>query len=156
MKKKKNTVYNRRKHFNKSRSVFILSRWTVALIVLLIVFLLIIVGGKMSSIAGLFIKPTPTPTPKSPNNILESVLTDNEYVDMSIKELSRQKKVNVDRINIKEVVKRNWGNSSLGCPKSGKLYAQMITPGYLIVLTLDNSDYFYHAGLNKVVLCQNS
>lgn len=153
MKKKKHVVYKRRKHLIKNRSVFILSRWTAALTVLLIVFLLIIIGGKISPIAGLFFRPTPTPS--TPDKILEPALTDNEYINMSIKELSRLKSVGVDRIGIKEVVKRDWGNSSLGCPQSGKLYAQMITPGYLIVLTLDNSDYFYHGGLNKVVLCQN-
>jgi len=125
------------------------------LIVFLAVFLLIIFSGKISPIAGLFSRQTPTPTPYTPNNILEPALTDNEYVDMSINELSRQKKINKDRIAIKEVTKRDWGNSSLGCPKPGKIYSEMITPGYSIVLTLDNSDYFFHAGLNKVVLCQN-
>lgn len=155
MKKKKQIVYKRRKHLIKNRSVFILSRWMAALTVLSVVFLLIIISGKLSPIAGLFFRPPSTPAPDTPDRILEPVLTDNEYVDMSVKELARQKNINVDKIGIKEVVRREWGNSSLGCPKPGKLYAQMITPGYLIVLTLNNSDYFYHGGLNKVVLCQN-
>lgn len=154
MKKKKNVIYKRRMHLIKNRSFFILSRWMIAFTVFFVVFFIIIIGGKSSPIAGLFIKPTPVSTFQT-NGVLEPVLTDNEYIDMAIKDLSLQKGVSVDRISIKETTKRDWGDSSLGCPKPGKMYAQMITPGYLIVLMFDNSDYFYHGGLNKVVLCQN-
>jgi len=39
-----------------------------------------------------------------------------------------------------------WSNSSLGCPQPGMAYAEVLTPGYLIFLNVNNKDYEYHAG----------
>jgi hypothetical protein len=38
----------------------------------------------------------------------------------------------------------SWSDGSLGCPKPGYNYIQVITAGYLIVLTADGRDYEYH------------
>jgi hypothetical protein len=38
-----------------------------------------------------------------------------------------------------------WPDTSLGCPKPGEFYAQVITPGYLIVLAVDGEEIEYHA-----------
>ncbi len=37
-----------------------------------------------------------------------------------------------------------WSDGSLGCPQPGYNYTQAITPGYLIVLTVNGRDYEYH------------
>jgi hypothetical protein len=47
-----------------------------------------------------------------------------------------------------------WPDTSLGCPKPGFMYAQVITPGYLIVLEADGQKYEYHADSRRVSLCQ--
>jgi hypothetical protein len=48
-----------------------------------------------------------------------------------------------------------WSDASLGCPQEGMMYAQVITPGYLIVLEAQGQTFEYHTdqGTN-VVLCQ--
>lgn len=49
-----------------------------------------------------------------------------------------------------------WSNSSLGCPQPGMAYADVITPGYLIVLQFNHQVYEYHAGKNsEVFLCDD-
>src|SRR5690606_36056590 len=38
-----------------------------------------------------------------------------------------------------------WSDSSLGCPQSGMMYAQVLTPGFRTVLEVDGVRYRYHA-----------
>lgn len=38
-----------------------------------------------------------------------------------------------------------WRDGSLGCPKEGMMYPQVITPGYKLVLAVNGSEYAYHA-----------
>jgi hypothetical protein len=46
-----------------------------------------------------------------------------------------------------------WPDASLGCPEAGKMYAQVITPGYLIILAAEGQEYTYHANPEKLVHC---
>ncbi|MBW3633099.1 MAG: ferritin-like domain-containing protein [Chloroflexi bacterium] len=40
---------------------------------------------------------------------------------------------------------REWPDSSLGCPQPDMLYAQVITPGYLILVEVSGERFEYHA-----------
>ena len=47
-----------------------------------------------------------------------------------------------------------WSDSSMGCPAPGRMYAQVITAGYRIVLKVGQEQLSYHAGsVGKPVLC---
>lgn len=46
-----------------------------------------------------------------------------------------------------------WPDSSLGCPEEGMDYAQVVVPGYLIVLVVDNQAYEYHSDYQQIILC---
>jgi hypothetical protein len=49
----------------------------------------------------------------------------------------------------------DWSDTSLGCPEPGMAYAQVITPGYLIVLGAAGQTYEYHTDEHSsVVLCR--
>ncbi len=56
-------------------------------------------------------------------------------------------------ISLVKVEPRDWPDSSLGCPQPGMMYSQIITPGYLIVLSANGKQYEYHTGPSSVVLC---
>ncbi len=47
-----------------------------------------------------------------------------------------------------------WRDASLGCPIPGVMYAQVITPGYKIVLEAGGKQYNYHASTTTVRLCE--
>ena len=49
----------------------------------------------------------------------------------------------------------NWPNASLGCPKPGYLYAQVVTPGYRITFDLNGILYRIHSNLEgtSIVKC---
>jgi hypothetical protein len=47
-----------------------------------------------------------------------------------------------------------WSDASMGCPAPGRMYAQVLTPGYRIVLKVGQEKLSYHAGsVGKPVLC---
>ena len=51
-----------------------------------------------------------------------------------------------DEINLVSTEEVEWGDTSLGCPHPDEMYAQMITPGYFIVLESGGDTYDYHTG----------
>ena len=51
-----------------------------------------------------------------------------------------------DEINVVSTEEVEWSDTSLGCPEPDGMYAQMITPGYLIVLETGGESYKYHTG----------
>jgi hypothetical protein len=49
-----------------------------------------------------------------------------------------------------------WPDSSLGCPQPGMVYADVLTPGYLIILSAANKEFEYHASRGaEVFYCEN-
>lgn len=52
---------------------------------------------------------------------------------------------------------KDWGDTSLGCPKPGEVYAQVITPGYRVVLSANGQTLEYHTdGVDRAVRCDAS
>lgn len=49
-------------------------------------------------------------------------------------------------IQVVEAQAVTWPDSSLGCPEPGRMYLQVLTPGYRIVLEAGGRRYAYHAG----------
>jgi hypothetical protein len=59
-----------------------------------------------------------------------------------------------ENIRVMAVEAVDWPDASLGCPQPGTMYAQIITPGYRIVLAAEGATYTYHTDGGKlVVLC---
>ncbi len=62
-----------------------------------------------------------------------------------------------DQVVVERVEQVQWRDSSLGCAESGKVYAQVITPGVRVVLSGGGKRVEVHADANgqRVVTCQN-
>ena len=61
--------------------------------------------------------------------------------------------VAADAIRVVQVEAREWPNSALGCEKPGMGYAQVITPGYRIVLEAGGRTLQYHTDRARAELC---
>ena len=78
-----------------------------------------------------------------------------ETVTVAIADLSDQTGIPADQIKLISIEAVEWSDSSLGCPQAGFMYAQVITPGYLIILEAQGQQYPYHTNLTtNVVLCE--
>ena len=99
----------------------------------------------------IYVRPTLPPTLSFIN--FPTKLPQNKYINMAINDLSKRLSVESDKIAVVEVQPKDFGDTSLGCPKPHMFYLQVITPGYLITLSYEGILYIYHAGLNSVVYC---
>jgi hypothetical protein len=57
-------------------------------------------------------------------------------------------------VSVVSVTPREWSDRSLGCPKPGVGYAQVITPGYAIVVEVRGRRYEYLTDQTMAVLCE--
>lgn len=71
------------------------------------------------------------------------------------RDLASRVGVGVEEVQIVEFQAVEWPDSSLGCPEPGKMYLQVIMPGYRVVLKAAGQTYEYHTDRgNRVVLCE--
>jgi hypothetical protein len=55
-------------------------------------------------------------------------------------------------ISVVSVTARDFSDTSLGVPQPGQVYAQVITPGYVLVLAVHGQEYTYHGSGARIVL----
>jgi hypothetical protein len=71
-------------------------------------------------------------------------------------ELAARLGIDASEVSVSSAAAVTWPDSSLGCPQPGMAYAQVVTPGYLIVLEAGGRHYEYHAGRDgKVFYCES-
>jgi hypothetical protein len=72
----------------------------------------------------------------------------------AVADLTQQTSLPADQITLVSIEGRDWSDASLGCPQEGMMYAQVITPGYLIILEVQGQQYEYHTDqTTNVILC---
>ena len=69
-------------------------------------------------------------------------------------DLARRTGITEGEIQVVKVEAVEWEDSSLGCPEEGKMYAQIITPGYQILLSAGGKEYDYRTDQLFVHLCE--
>ena len=79
-----------------------------------------------------------------------------EATQAARQDLAARLEISADEIQVVSIEAVEWPDASLGCPEPGMSYAQVITPGYRIVLEAGGEEYEYHTGTSSVVLCQDS
>jgi hypothetical protein len=95
---------------------------------------------------------TPTMEPTSqPTQVAESLMPETslspeqqEAADKAKTILADELKVDPDAVTILEVKHVTWRDGSLGCPKPGMMYTQVITPGYLVKAEVDGEIHMVH------------
>jgi len=76
--------------------------------------------------------------------------------ELTIFHLSKHLDIPKSQITLLSIKPTNWPDTSLGCPKPGMMYAQVITPGFRIELEVGEERYVYHTDrVTRVVLCDD-
>lgn len=76
-------------------------------------------------------------------------------VKAAVTDLAQQQAIDPATITVVSVEPMEWSDASLGCPQEGFMYAQVITPGFLVVLQAQGNTFEYHTNQSdRVVLCQ--
>jgi hypothetical protein len=62
--------------------------------------------------------------------------------------------VDLSAVSVVSYDPQDWGDTSLGCPKEGEFYSQVITPGYLVILSVNGEQHEYHTdGVDRAIRC---
>jgi hypothetical protein len=75
-------------------------------------------------------------------------------VDAAVRDAASHLGVAASELKVEQVEARQWNDTSLGCPSQGVLYAQVVTPGFLVLLSGGGKQLEYHADeRGRAVLC---
>lgn len=75
---------------------------------------------------------------------------------LAVDTLSKKLSVEPDKIEVVHMAAMEWPNSSLGCPRPGMEYLQVITPGWLALLQTGKKAYRVHIGNKRAIVCENA
>ena len=79
-----------------------------------------------------------------------------KLIETAKADLAGRLSISASDIAVLEATSVTWPDSSLGCPQEGMLYAQVLTPGYLIRLASGGQEFEYHAGRStELVYCED-
>jgi hypothetical protein len=108
------------------------------------------------------VTPAPTPTGWEETVTIDPTVAEGQdpgldrLVAQAKEDFGRRLTIPVDQIELLEVQEVVWPDASLGCPQPGMMYAQVITPGYRVVLQAGGQTKEYHADASSfVLLCEN-
>lgn len=88
------------------------------------------------------------PTPSAPG--LEGL------IEKAKEDLAQRLSILASDITVVDAREVVWPDGSLGCPQPGMMYAQVLTPGYLVILKYEARDFEYHAGRDRsLTYCKN-
>jgi hypothetical protein len=73
-------------------------------------------------------------------------------IALAVADLATQLGVDEKGILVRSVEEVKWADASLGCPQPGMVYAQVITPGYRVLLESGAGTYEYHTDQDLVVV----
>lgn len=95
--------------------------------------------------------PTSTPPDDTPTAEVEELP---QPVLLAVEAAALEAGVAEDEVQILSFAQSEWSSTALGCPQPGFSYAQVVTPGYEILLRAGEQEYEYHSNLtSNVVLC---
>ncbi len=79
-----------------------------------------------------------------------------EVVKLAKADLAKRMGIDKEGIVVVRVDSVDWPDTSLGCPEPGMMYAQVVTPGYKILLSYAGEIYEYHSDKgDRIVYCQS-
>lgn len=89
-------------------------------------------------------------------NSTSNGLKDNSITAAVIEFAAKELKVDPQTIEVIEVKEAEWPDACLGLPKSGEFCAQVITPGYSVLIRVDGVGYRYRTDKEGAVIIQET
>jgi hypothetical protein len=94
-----------------------------------------------------------TPTPPAMNN--PPPPSAQALVDRAVADAAGQTGLDPTQVRVVSVMAVDWPNSGLGCPEPGQAYAQVITPGFAIVVDAAGTRLSYHTDQSdRLIACE--
>ncbi len=82
-----------------------------------------------------------------------------QAIEQALADLNEQlgEPVSLDTLDSYSWTETEFADTSLGCPQEGEMYSQVVTPGYVVVLSYDGVTYDYRVASDgsQLVLCSS-
>lgn len=79
-----------------------------------------------------------------------------EIITRAKKDLARLRGISSEKIVLKHVEAVTWPDTSLGYPQAGMVYAQIVTPGYRLLLSVETADFEYRTDSHlRIIYCSS-
>jgi hypothetical protein len=91
--------------------------------------------------------PTNTPAASSTSRPASAGPVDEELpvpVKLTIQFAAREHDTPLSDVTLVSFTERDWPSPALGCPEEGRLYPQIVTPGYVVVVMVERVQVEYH------------
>ena len=98
--------------------------------------------------------PAPTTAAPSPTVGEPTVPAEAAEITLVKEDLAQRLNVPTDQLRVVSVEAVDWPDTSLGCPKPNMFYAEVITPGFKIIIEAGGREYTYHTGRGEFVQCE--
>ncbi len=69
-----------------------------------------------------------------------------QETELAKTDLAQRLSVAATALTVQSAQSVDWPDASLGCPQPGTMYAQVVTPGYRVILTYEAKEYGFHGG----------
>jgi len=94
--------------------------------------------------------------PATPSQLKPGSTESPNPIDLAKNNLAQRLGVSAEQIELVNATRMTWPDVSLGCPKRGVLYIQVLTDGYLILFEVNGTSYEYHTdSCEHIILCEN-
>lgn len=107
---------------------------------------------ETTSTAELPAEPTTTTVPATDSATtardpepMEAELTD-EMLDAIVRDAAERSEVEPGSVEVVSITEEVFNDSSLGCPRPGEFYSQVITPGYIVIVLAGGAELDYRVG----------
>jgi hypothetical protein len=95
----------------------------------------------------------PTSAQAAPLTSAAAEVDASEAVQRVVSEAARRQGVPASEIQVVSVEPRRWPDTSLGCGMRGHAYAQVLTPGFAVLIRARGMAAEYHVDRRHVVRC---
>ena len=89
------------------------------------------------------VTPVTTALPTTSSTMSQTVVAP-EMIKTLVAQLAQQISVDPAKITLVSAEAKEWTDSSLGCPKPDRMYPQVITSGFRVLLAAEGKTYAFH------------
>ena len=79
-----------------------------------------------------------------------------DVAQLAIAALAKDLGIAPEAIQVDTVRAVNWPDSSVGCPRPGLAYMQVVTPGHKVTLRANGQVYVVHEAKNRAFVCEKT
>jgi hypothetical protein len=91
------------------------------------------------------------PTQGDITPMIPSTFNLEKLITKATEDLAQRLAISSSQISLINATEVMWPNASLGCPQDGMVYADVLTPGYLLILGYNGNTFEYHTGRDSAI-----